>query len=151
MCSQRSPAASTTSMFGASEDSSMGPVDAPRPRAGRPKRGFGRFGMAGIVPCDSWTHPEGWRDRPFEAPATIPRERERCQFLSDVAWPRASPQESTAEVYMAAKQLKCRECATEDPWEARYVCSRCFAPLEVKYEHEPITDVGSVRRRIQAG
>ena len=52
---------------------------------------------------------------------------------------------------MAAKQLKCRECATEYPLEARYVCSRCFGPLEVKYEHEPISDVGSVRRRIQAG
>jgi threonine synthase len=35
--------------------------------------------------------------------------------------------------------------------EARYVCSRCFGPLEVKYEHVPIVDVGAVRRRIQAG
>jgi threonine synthase len=52
---------------------------------------------------------------------------------------------------MAAKQLKCKECATEYPLEARYVCSRCFGPLEVSYEHEPISDVGSVRRRIQAG
>src|SRR4029453_2495226 len=32
----------------------------------------------------SWTHPEGWRDWPFEAPATS-RMRERCQFLRDVA------------------------------------------------------------------
>ncbi len=52
---------------------------------------------------------------------------------------------------MAAKQLKCRECATEYPLEARYVCSRCFGPLEVSYEHEPVTDVGEVRRRIQSG
>ena len=51
---------------------------------------------------------------------------------------------------MAAKQLKCRECATEYPLEARYVCSRCFGPLEVAYEHEPV-DVGSLRRRIQGG
>src|SRR5476649_2740825 len=28
----------------------------------------------------SWTHPEGWRDWPYETPATISRERERCQF-----------------------------------------------------------------------
>jgi threonine synthase len=52
---------------------------------------------------------------------------------------------------MAAKQLRCRECATEYPLEARYVCSRCFGPLEVKYEHAPIVDVGEVRRRIQGG
>jgi threonine synthase len=52
---------------------------------------------------------------------------------------------------MAAKQLRCRECATEYPLEARYVCSRCFGPLEVKYEHVPVVDVGAVRRRIQGG
>jgi len=52
---------------------------------------------------------------------------------------------------MAAKQLKCRECATEYPLEARYVCSRCFGPLEVGYEHARAVDVGEVRRRIQGG
>jgi threonine synthase len=52
---------------------------------------------------------------------------------------------------MAAKQLKCRECATEYPLEARYVCSRCFGPLEVDYDHSGLTDVGAVRRRIQGG
>jgi threonine synthase len=52
---------------------------------------------------------------------------------------------------MAAKQLKCRECSTEYPLEARYVCSRCFGPLEVSYEHERVGDVGEVRRRIQGG
>jgi threonine synthase len=35
--------------------------------------------------------------------------------------------------------------------EARYVCSRCFGPLEVKYDHEATADVGEVRRRIQGG
>ncbi|MEJ7825291.1 MAG: threonine synthase [Solirubrobacteraceae bacterium] len=35
--------------------------------------------------------------------------------------------------------------------EARYVCSRCFGPLEVAYEHEQVSDVGSLRRRIQGG
>jgi hypothetical protein len=52
---------------------------------------------------------------------------------------------------MAAKQLKCRECGTEYPLEARYVCSKCFGPLEVGYDHEHISDVGEVRRRIQGG
>jgi threonine synthase len=35
--------------------------------------------------------------------------------------------------------------------EARYVCSQCFGPLEVGYDHAEITDVGEVRRRIQGG
>ena len=52
---------------------------------------------------------------------------------------------------MAAKQLKCRECGTEYALEARYVCSKCFGPLEVGYDHPKITDVGEVRRRIQGG
>ncbi|HUR85162.1 MAG TPA: threonine synthase [Solirubrobacteraceae bacterium] len=52
---------------------------------------------------------------------------------------------------MAAKQLKCRECATEYALEARYVCSKCFGPLEVGYDHERLKDVGEVRRRIQGG
>ncbi len=52
---------------------------------------------------------------------------------------------------MAAKQLKCRECGTEYALEARYVCSQCFGPLEVGYDHSKLTDVGEVRRRIQGG
>jgi threonine synthase len=52
---------------------------------------------------------------------------------------------------MAAEQLRCRECATEYPLEARYVCSRCFGPLEVKYDHGAIIDSGEIRRRIQSG
>jgi threonine synthase len=52
---------------------------------------------------------------------------------------------------MAAKQLKCRECGTEYALEARYVCSKCFGPLEVDYDHSKLTDVGEVRRRIQGG
>jgi len=52
---------------------------------------------------------------------------------------------------MAAKQLKCRECSTEYALEARYVCSACFGPLEVDYDHERLADVGEVRRRIQGG
>jgi threonine synthase len=52
---------------------------------------------------------------------------------------------------MAAKALQCRECSTQYPLEARYVCSKCFGPLEVAYEHQPAADVGEVRRRIQGG
>jgi threonine synthase len=35
--------------------------------------------------------------------------------------------------------------------EARYVCSQCFGPLEVGYEHERPADIGALRRRIQGG
>ena len=40
--------------------------------------------------------------------------------------------------HMAAKQLKCRECGTEYALEARYVCSKCFGPLEVGYDHSSL-------------
>ena len=34
---------------------------------------------------------------------------------------------------MPADALKCKECKTEYPLEARFVCERCFGPLEVSY------------------
>jgi len=52
---------------------------------------------------------------------------------------------------MAATQLTCRECKAEYPLEARYICDRCFGPVQVAYEHAPIDDVAAVRRRIQGG
>src|SRR2546423_13399135 len=51
---------------------------------------------------------------------------------------------------MAAEELKCRECGADYALEARYVCDRCFGPLEVGYEHD-IRDVDHARRRIQGG
>ena len=60
---------------------------------------------------------------------------------------------------MAVSHLQCKECRTEYPLEALYVCERCFGPLEVAYDHSGwITtsaggtrDVGELRRRIQGG
>jgi threonine synthase len=52
---------------------------------------------------------------------------------------------------MAAEKLKCRECGTDYPLEARYVCERCFGPLEVAYAPPSTEDVGELRRRIQGG
>ena len=52
---------------------------------------------------------------------------------------------------MPAQALRCKECKNEYPLDARYVCERCFGPLEVAYRHEPIADVAEARRRIQAG
>ena len=51
---------------------------------------------------------------------------------------------------MPAQALKCKECSTEYPLDARYVCERCFGPLEVDYA-PPAGDAASLRRRIQAG
>src|ERR687896_257153 len=34
---------------------------------------------------------------------------------------------------MAVRALACKECGTEYELEARYVCERCFGPLEVRY------------------
>ncbi|HUB36782.1 MAG TPA: threonine synthase [Solirubrobacteraceae bacterium] len=54
---------------------------------------------------------------------------------------------------MAARHLQCKECKTEYPLEALYVCDRCFGPLEVAYDGGPAvgTGVDELRRRIQAG
>src|SRR5437899_1499253 len=52
---------------------------------------------------------------------------------------------------MAVTHLECKECKTQYPLEALYVCERCFGPLEVAYEHRPDYDVGELRRRIQGG
>jgi threonine synthase len=52
---------------------------------------------------------------------------------------------------MAIDALRCKECQTEYELEARYVCERCFGPLEVTYRHRAIRDVGEARRRIQGG
>jgi len=51
---------------------------------------------------------------------------------------------------MGATKLTCRECDADYALEARYVCDRCFGPLEVSYEHD-LEDVDHVRRRIQGG
>ena len=53
---------------------------------------------------------------------------------------------------MGATHLKCRECATEYALEARFVCERCFGPLEVAYDHAGLgDDPAATRRRIQGG
>ena len=52
---------------------------------------------------------------------------------------------------MPPESLTCKECKTVYPLEAKYVCERCFGPLEVAYA--PPAEVGAdeLRRRIQAG
>jgi threonine synthase len=53
---------------------------------------------------------------------------------------------------VAVTHLRCRECRTEYPLEALYVCERCFGPLEVAYDHSRLGgDIDELRRRIQAG
>ncbi len=53
---------------------------------------------------------------------------------------------------MAASHLQCRECKSEYPLEALYVCERCFGPLEVAYARTGSElSVAERRRHIQAG
>src|SRR5437588_1047172 len=52
---------------------------------------------------------------------------------------------------MPPESLRCKECKTTYPLEARYVCERCFGPLEVAYSPRPGADPAALRRRIQAG
>jgi threonine synthase len=52
---------------------------------------------------------------------------------------------------MPPESLRCKECKTTYPLEARYVCERCFGPLEVAYPPRTTDDPAALRRRIQAG
>jgi threonine synthase len=51
---------------------------------------------------------------------------------------------------MPVQALQCKECQETYPLDARYVCERCFGPLEVAYDLSGL-DAASVKRRIQAG
>jgi threonine synthase len=46
--------------------------------------------------------------------------------------------------------LRCKECGSEYPLEALFVCENCFGPLEATYDFGGL-DAGEARRRIQAG
>ncbi|MHB1538340.1 MAG: threonine synthase [Solirubrobacteraceae bacterium] len=53
---------------------------------------------------------------------------------------------------MAVTHLQCRACKAQYPLDARYVCERCFGPLEAAYDYSAIgDDVAALRRRIQGG
>jgi threonine synthase len=51
---------------------------------------------------------------------------------------------------LPVQALQCKECRETYPLEARYVCERCFGPLEVAYDLSGL-GAASVKRRIQAG
>jgi threonine synthase len=52
---------------------------------------------------------------------------------------------------MPPESLRCKECKTPYPLDARYVCERCFGPLEVAYASRAGADPDGLKRRIQAG
>jgi threonine synthase len=52
---------------------------------------------------------------------------------------------------MPPVSLRCKECKTDYPLEARYVCEQCFGPLEVAYAPHSGADAAELKRRIQAG
>ena len=51
---------------------------------------------------------------------------------------------------MPPESLRCKECKTSYPLEARYACEECFGPLEVRYDFGEL-DPEHTRRKIQAG
>ena len=58
-----------------------------------------------------------------------------------------------AEVFsfrMTVKELRCKECGTGYPLDARFVCEQCFGPLEVAYDFSGL-DAAEAKRKIQAG
>ncbi len=52
---------------------------------------------------------------------------------------------------MPPESLRCKECKTEYGLDARFVCERCFGPLEVAYTPLDGADPAELRRRIEAG
>src|SRR3954468_4809202 len=71
-------------------------------------------------------------------------------------WPEASRQTSATEpaevFHMGATNLRCRECRAEYELEARYVCDRCFGPLQVPCDPGALAPArAQLPRRIQAG
>src|SRR3954453_22690808 len=104
----------------------------------------------------SCTRPEGWRDWPDEAPAT-PATAGRCQFLETCGagshfFVTRGTSTKNKEFPMSVTHLGCRECGAEYELTAQYVCTRCFGPLEVKYDHSALAeDPAALRRRIQGG
>jgi threonine synthase len=52
---------------------------------------------------------------------------------------------------MPPESLRCKECHTTYPLDARYVCEQCFGPLEVAYASRAGDDPEALKRRIQAG
>ena len=52
---------------------------------------------------------------------------------------------------MPPESLTCKECKATYALDARYVCERCFGPLEVIYAPRIDADPAALRRRIQAG
>ncbi|MEK6277319.1 MAG: threonine synthase [Actinomycetota bacterium] len=51
---------------------------------------------------------------------------------------------------MSLQELRCKECGTGYPLEARFVCESCFGPLEAAYDHSGL-DADEAKRKIQAG
>ena len=52
--------------------------------------------------------------------------------------------------FMPVQALKCKECDSTYPLDARYVCEHCFGPLEVAYDHSGL-DAAEAKRKIQVG
>jgi threonine synthase len=52
---------------------------------------------------------------------------------------------------MPPESLRCKECKTTYPLDARYVCEQCFGPLEVAYASRRGANPAELKRRIQAG
>src|SRR5215472_7683360 len=103
----------------------------------------------------SSTHPEGWREWPYETPATsrkgtvpIPS---GSNYKAWEMWKRRflglRPQ-TPAEVFshMPPESLRCKECKTTYALDARYVCEQCFGPLEVAYAARTELDPAALKR-----
>ena len=115
-----------------------------------------------------YAHPEGWRDRPCEAPATSAQllpvvTARRARLVPSPArgqgdrwerWEEKSSPVTTATTRTSpsasgfgnATGLSCRECGKVYELGPHYACEECFGPLEVCYDFPRLT-----RADIEAG
>src|SRR5215831_4310925 len=109
-------------------------------------------------------HPEGWRERPCEAPATTvtsgllaglrPAQSGASsrQVLTPARGPKAAgrdegerprpvstPATKNPSRFGFASHLSCRECGATSDLGATHVCAECFGPMEVSYDLPALT------------
>src|SRR5579862_7197905 len=101
----------------------------------------------------SSTHPEGWREWPYETPATgltkdtvpIPSGSNDKPGRCGTAVSNLQPHKTRRRFFhMPPESLRCKECKADYPLDARYVCERCFGPLEVAYGDRSTLDPAEV-------
>ena len=101
--------------------------------------------VARLPPRHSWTHPEGWRDWPYETPATTvtsqregANSRQMCGGLRALRHTVTRRRQSEGAPTWLSAIFSARSARPSIRSRRCYVCERCFGPLEVAYDHSAL-------------